>query len=43
MDAASIKREIEKLSEEEKTILLVEMMPALCRELLGDEGCRVRA
>ena len=42
MDVASIKREIEKLSKEEKTSLLVEMMPALCRDLLGDEGCRVR-
>jgi len=42
MDAASIKREIEKLSKEEKTTLLIEVMPALCRDLLGDEGCRVR-
>jgi len=42
MDAASIKRQIEKLSKEEKTTLLIEVMPALCRDLLGDEGCRVR-
>ena len=42
MDAQMIKREIEKLPKEEKTTLLIEVMPALCRELMGDEACRVR-
>jgi hypothetical protein len=42
MDAKTIKGEIETLSREDKTTLLVEVMPALCRELLGDEGCRAR-
>ncbi len=43
MDAQTIKGEIDKLSKEDKMTLLIEVMPALCRELLGDEGCRVRA
>jgi hypothetical protein len=42
MDMETIKRGIEKLPREDKSILLTEVMPALCRELLGDEACRDR-
>jgi len=42
MDAQTIKEEIDRLSRDEKAALLVDVMPALCREVLGDEGCRVR-
>jgi hypothetical protein len=42
MDAQTIKGEIDRLSRDEKTTLLIDVMPALCREVLGDEGCRVR-
>jgi len=42
MDMSTIKKEIEKLSKDNKSILLTEVMPALCRELLGDETCRDR-
>jgi hypothetical protein len=42
MDVQTIKGEIEKLSGDEKTTLLIDVMPVLCREVLGEEGCRVR-
>ena len=42
MDVQMIKGEIEKLSRDEKTTLLIDVMPVLCREVLGEEGCRVR-
>ena len=42
MDAQTIKGEIDRLSRDEKTTLLIDVMPALCRQVLGDEGCRVR-
>ena len=42
MDMETIKKEIEKLPREDQSILLTEVMPALCRELLGDEACRNR-
>lgn len=42
MDMETIKKEIEKLSKDDKSILLTEVMPVLCRELLGDEACRDR-
>jgi hypothetical protein len=41
MEVETIKGEIENLSKEDKTALLIEVMPALCQELLGDEGCRI--
>jgi hypothetical protein len=40
MDVASIRKEILDLSKDEKTKILAEVMPALCRELLGDEACK---
>ena len=40
MDVATIKKEIESLSKDEKNRILTEVMPALCRELLGDEACK---
>lgn len=42
MDPQEISREIEKLSNQDKTTVLLEVMPGLCRELLGDEGCKTR-
>lgn len=42
MDMETIKKEIEKLSKDNKSILLTDVMPTLCRELLGDEACRDR-
>ena len=42
MDAQTIKKEIDRLPRDEKTTLLVDVMPVLCREVLGDEGCRIR-
>jgi len=40
MDVATIKKEILDLSKDEKTKILTEVMPALCREVLGDEACK---
>jgi glutamine amidotransferase len=40
MDGAAIRKEILDLSKDEKTRILTEVMPALCRELLGDEACK---
>ena len=42
MDVHTIKREIDTLSKDEKSTLLTEVMPALCRELFGDKVCRDR-
>jgi hypothetical protein len=42
MDPQEIKSEIEKLPKQDKATVLTEVMPALCRELLGDEGCKAR-
>ena len=42
MDMETIRKEIEKLPREDQSILLTEVMHALCRELLGDEACRNR-
>ena len=42
MDVETIKKKIENLPREDKSILLTEIMPALCRELLGEEACRDR-
>lgn len=42
MDMETIRKEIEKLPREDKSILLTEVMPALCRELLGDDACKDR-
>jgi glutamine amidotransferase len=43
MDVATIKKEIDRLSKDEKSKILTEVMPALCRELLGDQACRGKA
>jgi len=40
MDATTIKKEIDNLSKDEKIKILTEVMPVLCRELLGDESCK---
>ena len=40
MNAYTIKKEIDHLSKDEITSLLTEVMPALCRELMGEEQCR---
>jgi hypothetical protein len=42
MNPHEIKKEIEKLSKQDQATVLIEVMPALCRELLGDEGCKAR-
>lgn len=42
MDMETIRKEIEKLPREDKSILFTEVMPALCRELLGDNACKDR-
>jgi len=42
MDMETIKKEIEKLPREDQSILLTEVMPVLCRKLLGDEACKKR-
>jgi len=35
-----LKQEIENFSKEEKTEFFNEVVPSLCKELLGDEACR---
>jgi hypothetical protein len=42
MDVATIKKEIDSLSKDEKSRILTEVIPALCREFLGDEACKGR-
>lgn len=38
MKVEEIKREIEKLSQEEKQRLMRELMPGLCQEMMGGGG-----
>ncbi|MBW2057829.1 MAG: hypothetical protein JRH07_12830 [Deltaproteobacteria bacterium] len=40
MNLETLKREIEELPRGDKVVLLTQVMPVLCRELLGDEACR---